>query len=576
VDTEDDRPARSAIAVTNLGRLAAAIALGVILTVAPACLFIDKRLPFYTQTNAKLPEGDVPVSVVHAPPPPDLPGLGQIEQKATAARLLDAPLVNVSALTALFPTDDPESRNARKLTYLSSGFKNDARAEILRRDPFPDVEVILALSGGGMRAANLSAGVMYELSRIPVRDSRGVEMSLLDTVDAISSVSGGSWTAAFYLYHRPLFANLLDKEDPSLDLELIQSALGENLERPIIESFLVPTKFSIFVRLTTHASRTDVYSNIIEYAIVRPQRLEKVQAQVLRSSWRGRPVLAFVVRGISSLFGIFTPINLHDQYLFGANARTFRDLYLEDASGRNLYPLRPGWLVNATIYNAPPGANNFVFDDATFARSGSDLSRYRVSDAVAASAAFPGAFAPATWRDWSAPKKRYLFLTDGGVSDNLGLTAAHKWMERRPRKRATLLISVDASPNAAWIDRTSPSRPGMLDVTNRAIGGYMSGVRRAALDAHIARSGRDGFSFALLSIRPEDQREWKPNPHELQVLQAANRIGTGLKISKDEQHTLFEAARILVGANREAILEVITGVGPDSTLQRASPSALRE
>lgn len=46
----------------------------------------------------------------------------------------------------------------------------------------------LAISGGGSRSANFAAGVMFELQRI----------GLLQKVDAISSVSGGSLTAAYY------------------------------------------------------------------------------------------------------------------------------------------------------------------------------------------------------------------------------------------------------------------------------------------------------------------------------------------------------------------------------------------
>ena len=57
--------------------------------------------------------------------------------------------------------------------------------------------VCLAFSGGGTRAAALSYGVLEKL-----KDTRivwkGVEKSLLDEVDCISSISGGSFTAAYY------------------------------------------------------------------------------------------------------------------------------------------------------------------------------------------------------------------------------------------------------------------------------------------------------------------------------------------------------------------------------------------
>ena len=57
--------------------------------------------------------------------------------------------------------------------------------------------VLLAFSGGGTRAAALSYGVLKELSETSIQ-SRGQRVRLLDEVDSISSVSGGSFTAAYY------------------------------------------------------------------------------------------------------------------------------------------------------------------------------------------------------------------------------------------------------------------------------------------------------------------------------------------------------------------------------------------
>ncbi len=56
--------------------------------------------------------------------------------------------------------------------------------------------VILAFSGGGTRAAALSYGVLKALHEVPL--PRQPKHSLLTQVDAISSVSGGSFTASYY------------------------------------------------------------------------------------------------------------------------------------------------------------------------------------------------------------------------------------------------------------------------------------------------------------------------------------------------------------------------------------------
>lgn len=83
-----------------------------------------------------------------------------------------------------------------KLQHFDSNYGYRAKDHLAKR-PLGDVLLVLAFSGGGTRAAALSYGVLQEL-----RDTRivvdGVEKRLLDEVDMISSVSGGSFTSAYY------------------------------------------------------------------------------------------------------------------------------------------------------------------------------------------------------------------------------------------------------------------------------------------------------------------------------------------------------------------------------------------
>ena len=74
-----------------------------------------------------------------------------------------------------------------------------------------ELRLAVAFSGGGTRAAALSYGVMQEL-----RDTRvvinGKEQSLLDAISVISSVSGGSFTSAYYgLYGDRLFVDFEER-----------------------------------------------------------------------------------------------------------------------------------------------------------------------------------------------------------------------------------------------------------------------------------------------------------------------------------------------------------------------------
>jgi NTE family protein len=66
--------------------------------------------------------------------------------------------------------------------------------------------VILAFSGGGTRAAAFSYGVLETLRDMEVTTRSGRTLRVLDTVDVITGISGGSFTAlAFGLYGDKLF-----------------------------------------------------------------------------------------------------------------------------------------------------------------------------------------------------------------------------------------------------------------------------------------------------------------------------------------------------------------------------------
>lgn len=69
----------------------------------------------------------------------------------------------------------------------------------------PEAMVMLAFSGGGTRAAALSYGVLEEMRRTPITIA-GHTHPILDEVDLIAGVSGGSFTAlAYALYGERLF-----------------------------------------------------------------------------------------------------------------------------------------------------------------------------------------------------------------------------------------------------------------------------------------------------------------------------------------------------------------------------------
>src|SRR6266480_254006 len=100
--------------------------------------------------------------------------------------------------------------------------------------------VVLAFSGGGTRAAALSYGVLEELARTEIV-WEGKRRRLLDEVDLISSVSGGSFTAAYYALNGD--RTFLDFESSFLKRN-IQGRLLALYSSPVNWVRLASSKFS--------------------------------------------------------------------------------------------------------------------------------------------------------------------------------------------------------------------------------------------------------------------------------------------------------------------------------------------
>ena len=198
----------------------------------------------------------------------------------------------------------------------------------------------LAVSGGGSRSANFSAGVMLELQRL----------GLLDRVDAISSVSGGSLSAAYYC--------LCDASD--WNQGNVQRKLSHRFASDMLWRAMLP--WNMMILAFTDYDRSDVMAQT------------------------------------------FT----EDLFSRGGRTLTFADLRTD----------RPRLLINATDLQS---GQRFVFCNETFDRLNSDLSKYPIGYAVAASSAVPVVLHQVTLRDFSSVFKQFRHLVDGGVEDNLGV-----------------------------------------------------------------------------------------------------------------------------------------------------------
>jgi NTE family protein len=108
---------------------------------------------------------------------------------------------------------------------------NGYRFETRPRTNDTDTLIVLAFSGGGTRAAAFSYGVLEELRRTELTIN-GRKTRMLDEVDMITGVSGGSFTALAYgLYGETLFETYE------------QAFLKRNVQGELIRRFLNPVNW---------------------------------------------------------------------------------------------------------------------------------------------------------------------------------------------------------------------------------------------------------------------------------------------------------------------------------------------
>lgn len=283
--------------------------------------------------------------------------------------------------------------------------------------------LMLAFSGGGMRAAALSYSVLHELKQTEVGASAN-QHPLLDDVSLISSVSGGSFTAAYYaLWGDRTFVDF----EPCFLKRHVQTGLLLQVLAPWNQIRLASPKFD----------RSDLAA---EY---------------------------------------------YDRLLF--KGATFGDLMTN--------PHRPFLSLNAT--DIASGAR-FEFTQDEFDLLGSDLSRFSIARAVAASSAFPVYLTPVVLKNYSAGRqqtepgwtktiledplassrlkfvaseaqsytdehRQFIHLLDGGLSDNLGLRGAldraiarEQFVEvpsvpaKLPRRIAIIVVDAHTDSDYGW------------------------------------------------------------------------------------------------------------------------------
>lgn len=321
------------------------------------------------------------------------------------------------------------------------------REEPNRDRPF----VLLSFSGGGTRAAAFSFGLLEELRQVEYQARDGSRRRLLDDVEIISSVSGGSFTSAYYA----LFLESFFSEFPERFLyRNIQGALLLRMFNPYNWYRLASPDFSridmaeefyhqavfrggTFADLLRRprGSSPFLVLNATDIGIAHRFEFTQDQFDLLCSDLAGLPVSRAVAA--SSNFPVaFAPLTL--------------DIHKNDCG-----PL-PAWVTNALAAQMNPD-------------------KRRVADALAA-------------QSYREADRRYAHLLDGGLSDNLGLrgpfqavsTTDSAWslvqLQNQRRLGPLMVIAVNAktSKKRSWDAESSP--PGTASVLDVVLNGPMDDV----------------------------------------------------------------------------------------------------
>jgi len=325
-----------------------------------------------------------------------------------------------------------------------SGYQYQTRIHHAPKDP--QNLVILAFSGGGTRAAAFSYGVLEVMRKTEVVGPRGVPFRLLDQVDLITGVSGGSFTALAYgLYGERLFD------------EYEKRFLKRNVQRELITRFINPFKWGEL--WSTGWGRSELAAQLYDEVLFGGATFADLD--------RGDgPMISVVATDLSTGSRLaFT------QGVFDALCSDLGSMRLSRAAAASsAVPV----VLSAVTINNYGGTCNYR------------LPEWVRTLAETSNPPRPAARAAARLREFETYKdsahRPYIHLVDGGISDNLGLRgvldvieayeALHALGSPSPlsnvHRIVIFVVNSLSVPKTNWDEFEDP--PGTLDTLIKASG----------------------------------------------------------------------------------------------------------
>lgn len=305
-------------------------------------------------------------------------------------------------------------------------------------DENEEITVVLTFSGGGIRAAAFSYGVMQGLKEAKIK-LNAKESNVLSNVDIISSVSGGSFTAAYYgLFGDDLFVNFED--------EFLKSTIQSQIKR---SWFFNPLNWFRFI--SGKFNRSDLITN-------------RYQKDIFKNK-------TFTDMKIDHPQIIINATDLSTGSIFSFTEESFRWI----CSDLGQFSVAKAVLASAAV--------PVIFSPITLKNyTGCDPYEFQLDNYQEHSSRNSAkVFAKKKYLD--KDNYKYLHLVDGGVSDNLGVRSLlnlvyerenNFWQMlkffRKPDTKKVIVIAVNAAASLSSEPAKSAKSPGLsstlMAVTN--------------------------------------------------------------------------------------------------------------
>jgi hypothetical protein len=302
---------------------------------------------------------------------------------------------------------------------------------------------VVAISGGGERAANLGLGVLVGLESIRFSNSG---TNALQEIDYFSTVSGGGMTVAAYLSGLRSHLNVYGAgSNRSFSFKQALNASGENAKTQCKKKN-VKAYYNTFDR-----------SKQVVDPCLRRHLARDYQNNLMKTLTNPKMLFTRLDRG-DILESAFSNEVLGGEW--NRSSLRLGDLFVSKSSSKR--PQYPHWSTNATVYEngaifpytprilAEYKISGYIHDLGAVEKGEEDYvefsSNVPLSLGLTASGNFPTLIAPQTLKSDHDKNNQFIHLIDGGMSDNLGLTTAMSILdqEERNRHKRKVLIVVDA------------------------------------------------------------------------------------------------------------------------------------